>query len=62
MNCGVTKVTPRFVTHIPGDRIRPEKKFASAEALTEQIRKDHPELPAFEEYADLLAAIEKELN
>ena len=28
------------VTLIPGDRIRPEKKFVSAEALTEQIRKD----------------------
>ena len=28
------------VTLIPGDRIRPEKKFASAETLTEQIRKD----------------------
>ena len=28
------------VTLIPGDRIRPEKKFESAEALTEQIRKD----------------------
>ncbi len=28
---------------------------------TEQIRKDHPELPAFEEYSDLLAAIEKAL-
>jgi riboflavin kinase/FMN adenylyltransferase len=25
---------------IPGDRIRPEKKFESTEALTEQIRKD----------------------
>ena len=29
---------------------------------TEQIKKDHPELPAFEEYGDLLDAIEKELN
>ena len=29
---------------------------------TEQIKKDHPELPAFEEYDDLLAAIEKELD
>ncbi len=29
---------------------------------TEQIKKDHPELPAFEEYDELLAAIEKELN
>ncbi len=29
---------------------------------TEQIKKDHPELPAFEEYGDLLQAIEKELN
>ena len=29
---------------------------------TEQIKKDHPELPAFEEYDDLLKAIEKELN
>ena len=28
---------------------------------TEQIKKDHPELPAFEEYDELLAAIEKEL-
>ena len=28
---------------------------------TEQIKKDHPELPAFEEYSDLLAAIKKEL-
>lgn len=28
------------VTLIPGDRIRPEKKFESAEALTEQIRRD----------------------
>lgn len=28
------------VTLIPGDRIRPEKKFASAEALTDQIRRD----------------------
>ena len=27
---------------------------------TEQIKKDHPELPAFEEYDDLLKAIEKE--
>ena len=29
---------------------------------TEQIKKDHPELPAFEEYGELLAAIEKELD
>ena len=29
---------------------------------TEQIKKDHPELPAFEEYGDLLEAIEKVLN
>ena len=29
---------------------------------TEQIKKDHPELPAFEEYDELLAAIEKELD
>ena len=29
---------------------------------TEQIKKDHPELPAFEEYDDLLKAIEKELD
>ena len=28
---------------------------------TEQIRKEHPELPAFEEYGDLLEAIRKEL-
>ena len=28
---------------------------------TEQIKKDHPELPAFEEYDDLLAAIRKAL-
>ena len=28
---------------------------------TEQIKKDHPELPAFEEYAELLAAIKKAL-
>ncbi len=26
---------------------------------TEQIKADHPELPAFEEYADLLNAIKK---
>ena len=26
---------------------------------TEQIKKDYPELPAFESYDDLLAAIEK---
>ena len=29
---------------------------------TEQIQKDHPELPAFEQYEDLLAAIEQELQ
>ncbi len=29
---------------------------------TEQIKKDHPELPAFEEYDELLAAIKKELD
>ena len=29
---------------------------------TEQIKKDHPELPAFEKYDDLLKAIEKELD
>ena len=29
---------------------------------TEQIKKDHPELPAFEEYSDLLAAIKKVLS
>ena len=29
---------------------------------TEQIKKDHPELPAFEEYDEVLAAIEKELD
>ena len=29
---------------------------------TEQIQKDHPELPAFERYEDLLAAIEQELQ
>ncbi|MBQ9865417.1 MAG: bifunctional phosphoserine phosphatase/homoserine phosphotransferase ThrH [Lachnospiraceae bacterium] len=29
---------------------------------TEQIKKDHPKLPAFEEYGDLLAAIKKELS
>ena len=28
---------------------------------TEQIKKDHPELPAFEEYDELLAAIKKAL-
>jgi phosphoserine/homoserine phosphotransferase len=28
---------------------------------TEQIRKEHPELPAFEEYGDLLEAIRKAL-
>ncbi len=28
---------------------------------TEQIKKDHPELPAYETFADLLAAIEKAL-
>ena len=30
----------RFVRLIPGNRIRPEQKFESAEALKEQIRKD----------------------
>ena len=29
---------------------------------TEQIKKDHPELPAFEEYGDLLAAIKAKLS
>ena len=29
---------------------------------TEQIKKDHPELPAFEEYADLLKAIKDAMN
>ncbi len=29
---------------------------------TEQIKKDHPELPAFEEYGDLLAAIKEKLS
>lgn len=29
---------------------------------TEQIKKDHPELPAFEEYDELLAAIKKHYN
>ena len=29
---------------------------------TEQIKKDHPELPAFEEYGDLLDAIKKVLS
>ncbi|MCR4641000.1 MAG: bifunctional phosphoserine phosphatase/homoserine phosphotransferase ThrH [Lachnospiraceae bacterium] len=29
---------------------------------TEAIKADHPELPAFEEYADLLGAIRKELS
>ena len=29
---------------------------------TEQIKKDHPELPAFEDYDELLAAIKKELD
>ncbi len=29
---------------------------------TEQIQKDHPELPAFEQYDDLLAAIEKAMQ
>ncbi|MBR6027927.1 MAG: bifunctional phosphoserine phosphatase/homoserine phosphotransferase ThrH [Clostridia bacterium] len=29
---------------------------------TEQIKRDHPELPAFEEYADLLAAIRGALD
>ena len=29
---------------------------------TEQIKKDHPELPAFEEYGDLLNAIKKVLS
>ncbi len=29
---------------------------------TEQIKKDHPELPAFEEFDDLLNAIKKELD
>ena len=29
---------------------------------TEQIKADHPELPAFERYEDLLAAIEQELQ
>ena len=29
---------------------------------TEQIRKDHPELPAFEEYGDLLNAFKKEMG
>ncbi len=29
---------------------------------TEQIRRDHPELPAFEEYDDLLAAIRKAIR
>ena len=28
---------------------------------TEQIKNEHPELPAFEEYSDLLAAIKKVL-
>jgi phosphoserine/homoserine phosphotransferase len=29
---------------------------------TEQIKKDYPDLPAFEEYNDLLDAIKKSLN
>ncbi len=29
---------------------------------TEQIKKDHPELPAFEEYSDLLQAIKNAMN
>ena len=29
---------------------------------TEQIKKDYPQYPAFEEYSDLLAAIRKELS
>lgn len=29
---------------------------------TEQIKKDYPQYPAFEEYSDLLAAIKKELS
>ncbi|MBR6850316.1 MAG: bifunctional phosphoserine phosphatase/homoserine phosphotransferase ThrH, partial [Lachnospiraceae bacterium] len=29
---------------------------------TEQIKKDHPELPAFEEYSDLLNAIKEAMK
>ena len=29
---------------------------------TEQIKKDYPQIPAFEEYSDLMAAIKKELR
>ena len=29
---------------------------------TEQIKADHPELPAFEEFSDLLAAIKEALD
>jgi phosphoserine/homoserine phosphotransferase len=29
---------------------------------TDQIRKDYPDLPAFEEYDDLLAAIKKAIG
>ena len=29
---------------------------------TEQIKADHPELPAFEEFSDLLAAIQEALD
>lgn len=29
---------------------------------TEQIKKDHPELPAFETYEELMAAIKKAMN
>ena len=55
-----------FETIAAGDRFNDLEMIKASKAgflfrSTEQIKKDHPELPALEEYGDLLAAIKKAL-
>ena len=49
-------------TVLPLEFVKAESYDVESGRLTEKIRQDYPQLPAFEEFSDLMAAIKKEMG